>query len=48
MSALHQIEPDGEALSRFSVSAGSSCTLESPVSFTGKCTAGFPKIQKAA
>ena len=47
MSDLYQIEPEGEDLSRFSVSAGSSCTLGSPVSYVGNCAAAMPQISES-
>ena len=46
MSDLYQIEPEGEDLSRFSVSAGSSCTLESPVVLCRKvCRRDAPNFE---
>ena len=47
MSDLYQIEPEGEDLLRLSVSAGSSCTLESLVSYAGKYAAGMPQFSES-
>ena len=37
----------GEDLSRLSISAGSSHTLKSPVSFAGKCAVGLTQISES-